>query len=181
MLTSAFQKSFGLQVHFRRLSFGGVSTKLGSCVVVIRQHLGGQVCGNVQILCAGCHFLSLNWKIYPEQSHSTCSYTLFLFSILIWFTSHNKCFILTVITANLHKDVDHQDIVVFQCLHPVKCKAFVWGFLFCASLDVKQLFLFSQYMEPHKILHFYTSMQISYYWCGQKVFRHCHFFHNLLC
>lgn len=143
MLTSAFQKGFGLQVHFRCLSFGGVSTKLGSCVVVIRQHLGGQVCGDVQILCAGCHFLSLNSKIYPEQSHSTCSYTLFLFSILIWFTLHNKCFILTVITANLHKNVDHQDIVVSRCLHSVKCKTFVWDFLFCASLDVKQLFLFN--------------------------------------
>lgn len=137
LLTSAFQKSFRFQVHFRRLSFVGISSQLGSCVVVIRQHLGGQVCSNVQILCAGCHFLSLIWKIYPEHSHSRYSYTLFLFSILIWFTLHNKCFILTVITANLHKDVDHQDIVVFQCLHSIKCKAFVWGFLFCASLNIK--------------------------------------------
>lgn len=134
MLTSAFQKSFRLQVHFCRLSFVGVSTKLGSCIVVIRQHLGGQICGNVQILCAGCHFLSLIWKTYPEQSHSTCSYTLFLFSILIWFTLHNKCF-------NSHNckftqscgPSGHSCVSVFT----LKCKAFVWGFLFCAGLDAK--------------------------------------------
>lgn len=60
MLTSAFQKSFGLQVHFCGFSFGGVSSKFATYVAVIREHLGGQVCGNVQILHAGCHFLSLN-------------------------------------------------------------------------------------------------------------------------
>lgn len=59
MLTSAVQKSFGLQVHFRGLSFRGVSTKLGTWVGGVRQHLWGQVCGNVQGFCAGSHFLSL--------------------------------------------------------------------------------------------------------------------------
>lgn len=60
MLTSTFQKSFGLQVHFRGLSFRGVSTKLGTGVGGVRQRLRGQVCGNVQSLCAGRYFLSLN-------------------------------------------------------------------------------------------------------------------------
>lgn len=58
-LTSAFQESFGLQVHFHSLSFGGVSAKLATWVGRVRQHLWGQLCANVQSLCAASHFLSL--------------------------------------------------------------------------------------------------------------------------
>lgn len=61
-LTSALQQGFGLQVHLCDVSFGGVGRAQGACVGVVRQGLGGGVCGNVQSLRAGRHFLSLNWK-----------------------------------------------------------------------------------------------------------------------
>lgn len=61
-LTSALQQGFGLQVHLCDVSFGGVGRAQGACVGVVRQGLGGGVRGNVQSLCAGRHFLSLNWK-----------------------------------------------------------------------------------------------------------------------
>lgn len=108
MLTSAFQKSFRLQVHFRGLSFRGVSTNLGTCVGVVRQHLGGQVCGDVQRLRAGCHFLSLNRNIYPEQLRSTCSFRLSLLTTFFYFTKHNNSFVSTAVFANLHKHLFYQ-------------------------------------------------------------------------
>lgn len=69
-LTSALQKGFGFQVQLGGVSLRRVGRTQGACVGVVRQSLGGGVCRKVQSLCAGRHFLSLNWKMCISSTYS---------------------------------------------------------------------------------------------------------------
>lgn len=60
-LTSALQQGFGLQVHLRGVSLGGVDGAQGARVGVVSQRLLGGVAEAVQRLRAGRHFLPL-WR-----------------------------------------------------------------------------------------------------------------------